>query len=559
MVLLAYTLTDTQILLDWKVQNAPCAEAAKAEWGRVLAFVKSLPNRRYDPNAKRWVVPNNEACWNMLLKVGWVKPLEKPAAPEPIRKTRPWKDDELDENLLIPGMYNYQKDFIRFMGAREGRGVLLDAMGTGKTVQGLAWLRYYDLYPALVVVNASTKLQWEYQWKRWYGTTNSRVPKVEVLKGKTPKKLSVGKSYIINWEILSSWVPELIKIPFMALLGDECQAMSNPDSARGRAFRTMAKQIKNVVGMSGTPARSKPMQFWSIFNLVCPERFPDFWKYKMRYCSPHRTPWGIAFDGASHMDELHNMIADLSLRRTKDEVMSDLPPKTMAVVPMEADIKELEKYEELEKELMESADTKGLEKQEALAKLLNGAFAMKEVAALRWISEFLETGEKLLVFVWHVAVNDDIVTKLSEYNPAQIGGGRTDKEKQKEKFIKEDSCRVLVANIAAGGVGIDGLQDVCSHCCFLEFSATPTDHWQAEDRLHRGGQTRPVTCYYLIAPNTVDEDMVKALDRKAAALTKAVDGKDVDAQYMVSRLWENRKTGFYAKLGDIPLDVPDAK
>ena len=100
------------------------------------------------------------------------------------------------------------------------------------------------------------------------------------------------------------------------------------------------------------------------------------------------------------------------------------------------------------------------------------------------------------------------------------------RERIKTEFVNDENVRVIVANIQSAGVGIDGLQKACSNCCFVEFTAAPTDHWQAEDRLHRGGQEVPVNVYYLVAPRTIDVTMAYQLDTKAVALASVLDGTD---------------------------------
>lgn len=147
---------------------------------------------------------------------------------------------------------------------------------------------------------------------------------------------------------------------------------------------------------------------------------------------------------------------------------------------------------------------------------------------MEWIRNFLEdTDDKLLIFAWHRDVVDLVTAEMNEYHAAKLYGGMSagDRDKAVQKFVNDGKCRVMVANIQAGGVGIDGFQKVCSHCVFLEFSHTPNDHRQAEDRLHRGGQGVPVNSYYLVAKGTIDMDAIEVLDQRAKMLDGVMDGK----------------------------------
>ena len=119
-----------------------------------------------------------------------------------------------------------------------------------------------------------------------------------------------------------------------------------------------------------------------------------------------------------------------------------------------------------------------------------------------------------------------------------------EREEARTKFINDPKCRVIVANIQAGGVGIDGFQEVCSDVAFAEFSHTPNYHRQAEDRLHRSGQKTSVTSYYLVAPGTVDMDAIEVLDARAKMLDGVLDGKETATTDLLTELLERRGARF---------------
>lgn len=154
----------------------------------------------------------------------------------------------------------------------------------------------------------------------------------------------------------------------------------------------------------------------------------------------------------------------------------------------------------------------------------------------------MESGEKLLLFAWHRDVVDALYDSLKEYCPARIYGGVSlqEREREKERFIKDESCRVMVCNIQSGGTGIDGFQTVCCNVAFAEFASTSTDMEQAMDRLHRGGQERPVNVYYLIAQGTIDEDMAEALDEKKRVLASVLDGKEAKDLDLIAEIAARR-------------------
>ena len=188
---------------------------------------------------------------------------------------------------------------------KNGRVVLGDAMGTGKTLQALAWLCYNRSFPALIVVNAPTKIQWSVEYKRWISKVTDCPCRIQVLSGTKTRKLDKSFSYIINWDILTYWQDELAKTGFECLIGDEAQAIGNPESRRALAFRHLAAVIPECIVMSGTPARSRPAQFWTMLSCVDPTMFPNYRSYLWRYTNPKSSLWGITFEGARNVKELH--------------------------------------------------------------------------------------------------------------------------------------------------------------------------------------------------------------------------------------------------------------
>ena len=433
----------------------------------------------------------------------------------------------------------------------------------GKTVEALSWMVYANAYPALYVVNAPTKLQWQSAYRKWVGATKKHYPDVEVLSGRKPYPLSRYKSYIINWDILSDWVGHyetvkkngesrvvyicdgpLAKVGFRLLVGDECQALGNKDSQRSMAFKALSEVIPHIIGMSGTPAMSRPMQFWTLLSIVEPDMFKNHWFFINRYCNPEVSEHGTTYNGASNVEELHELLVKCMLRRTKSEVMKDLPPKVMEVVPLEISSSDMESYYDEERDVFSGATKKGDHEsaRNKVAHLLRTAYALKEKSMLLWLEDFLSSGKKLLLFAWHRSVVEVLYDSLKKYNPAMLYGGMTANEREaaRLKFIEDKTCKVMVANIQAGGVGIDGFQTVCSDVAFAEFSHTPNYHRQCEDRLHRMGCTESVTSYYLVAPNTIDMDAIEVLDSRAKMLDGILDGKEAVDIDLLTEIMERR-------------------
>lgn len=521
----------------------------RKQWAIALSKVKRLDGARFDGDAKCWICKNNEANKSTLQSIGNVSGIKKSdtsilsRCPAKYREFVSAKEfvpnfdikerqkkliDSVELNgPLVKGLRNYQVDFLRFMVARNGRVLLSDSMGTGKTLQSLSWLAYSDSFPALIVVTAPTKLQWEREYNRWLEDFPNSQP-VQVLRGQTPARIYAGTTVIINWDILHYWEKELKKCKFRCIIGDEAQAIGNPDSKRAKAFMRLSESIPSCIVMSGTPARSRPAQYWSMIHCVEPSMFPDYTAYLWRYCDPKFTPFSPmpTFSGAKNTTELHYRLMKCMLRRTKEEVMTELPSKQVEVIPLEVDESYKDEYSIAESELGTSTNSEARMKVAALGRC---AYLMKEKSLIKWTEELLDSsGEKVVIFCWHRDVVDLLMEGFAKYNPVRIYGGMSLREREdaKSKFINDDSCKVIVGNIQALGTGVDGLQKVCCKAIFAEFANTVTDSLQAEDRLHRGGQDKQVTIYYTCARETVDEVMMKAIDNKRKVLDSVLNGKD---------------------------------
>lgn len=408
----------------------------------------------------------------------------------------------------------------------------------GKTLQALAWIRYHRLDPVLIVVNAATKLQWQANYHQWLDGVWDH--EIDVLTGKTPRRLEAGKSYIINWDILTYWQDALANHKFRGVVADEAQAVGDKGSKRTKAFMEIAKSAPFLLAMSGTPARSRPVQLWPVLHCINPKVFENFFAFAEYFGAPKETPFGRVYPGASHAKELHAELQKIAIRRLKEDVLKDLPRKTRSIVPMETDSSLMDVYNHEEDSM--TGDETGAVLKSKLESLTGFAYDAKAASVKAWLRDFLDSEEKLVVYAWHRAVVEGLAEELKDKNPAVLYGGMTDtaREAAKDRFIKDESCRVLIANIQSGGVGIDGLQKVCCNCCFVECSVVPADHDQAEDRLCRIGQELPVTCYYCVAPGTIDDDLIAILDRKANTLSKVIDGHKVSPEMLLQNIMQKR-------------------
>ena len=219
------------------------------------------------------------------------------------------------------------------------------------------------------------------------------------------------------------------------------------------------------------------------------------------------------------------------LRRKKEDVLKELPSKQRAIVPMNIDNRNEydEAYDDLIKYLkkIDPEKAKRAKRAETLSKistLRRLAVQGKMKQSIEWISDFIEE-EKLVVFTWHQETAQRLMDSFTKH-AVKIVGGMTDKQRQKseESFQTSDKTRLLVGNITACGEG--RTLTAASNAAFIEHPWTPGGLQQGEDRVYRIGQTMPVTCWNLVANNTIDEDIATRLEEKAKTMGEVIDGDE---------------------------------
>lgn len=423
----------------------------------------------------------------------------------------------------------FQIKGVRTLDKNQGRMLLGDDMGLGKTFQFIAYAAINPhLRPVLVVCPAPLKWNWRREfWK------HARL-RAEVLEGNKPYQPKRDIA-IINYDILHHWVDKLHR--WAKLLGiDECQRIKTRSTKRTKACCKLARRMRHIIPMSGTPIINRPVEFFPVLQMLDRKNFRSFLQYAMTYCDP-KPGWkgrGWDYSGASNLLELHEKVAPLMIRRTKQEVLKDLPPKTRTVIPL--DLTNNVQYRRARDHFLEwLGSTKGTsavkKAKKAIAIVKIGALhqvlaegKLKEVA--EWIKDWREeTGEKLVVFTVHKS----IARSLAGLFPRSlvIDGDVPNRSRQAivDQFQNESKHWLLIGTIATLGTG--HTLTAASTVAFIELPWTPGEQDQAEDRVLRIGQTsKKMTAFYFVAHGTIEEDHLQLLDEKRDIVSQTVDGHE---------------------------------
>jgi SWI/SNF-related matrix-associated actin-dependent regulator 1 of chromatin subfamily A len=452
--------------------------------------------------------------------------------------------EEVDEIEVKPPngleLYPFQKKGVSFIENKGGNVIIGDDMGLGKTAQALSWLNLHpEKRPAIIVVPASLKLNWAKECKMWV-----KNPDFTVLYGQKTHKVKEG-IIIINYDILPYWVDYLKKLKPVVLICDEAQYVKNKQTKRSKSAGALSKVVEHKIMLTGTLIMSRPIDALNAIQIVNSRVFPSQWDFKMRYCDGKHNGFGWDFKGASNTKELHDKLTNtIMLRRMKSEVLKDLPLKRTVTIPLPIDNEK--EYARAEEDFISwLAEKKGTEaaKRAAKGEVFSKIENLKQLAVQgklnfveEWVRNFLDSGEKLVLFCTHKFVVERLINTFKN-EAVKVDGSVTGKDRERavERFQKDDKTRLFIGNLHAAGVGIT--LTAASNTVTIELGWTPGDHDQAEDRIHRIGQeASSVTNYYLIANGTIEEYLISLIDQKRIVKDAVLDGKDTSSDSLLSEL-----------------------
>ena len=436
-------------------------------------------------------------------------------------------------------LFPFQEKGVAFIKGKGGRALIGDEMGLGKTVQALAYIASTPKRPAIIVVPASLKINWKREAEKWVHNCN-----VQVLNGSPNGFPIIGDIIVINYDILEKWVDRLKEVKPQIIVTDECHYYKNKSAKRTKAVKALAKGVPHFIALSGTPLVNRPIELFNAINIIKPELFPNYYKYAQRYCGAKYNGFGWDYSGASNTEELHRILKDeIMIRRLKSEVLTELPGKLRSFVPIELDNRK--EYQKAEADLIEwirfnrgnqaalkASQAEVLVRIETLKQL---AVTGKLDEAIGWITDFIESGDKLVMFANHKFVIDRLMQVFGE-RAVKIDGSVSQENRQLavDQFQNNPAVQLFVGNIKAAGVGLT--LTAASNVAFLELPWTPGELQQAEDRCHRIGQKDTVNIYYLLAESSIEETIAQLIDKKMRVLDAVLDGKETSDDNLLTEL-----------------------
>ncbi|MDL2317551.1 DEAD/DEAH box helicase [Eubacteriales bacterium OttesenSCG-928-A19] len=409
----------------------------------------------------------------------------------------------------------FQQKGLAYLLANE-RALLADEMGLGKTVQAIALMASTRQFPALLVVPPHLLRNWHRELTRFL-----RLPdglRVHVIKGLKPYDLPEADVYLIHYLLLRGWKGVLPELGFRTLLFDEVQELRRAGTEKYSAASLISSACERVVGLSGTPIYNRGGEIWNVVNILDFHFLGSWESFSREWCDGYGR--GIVLKPELLGEHLRR--EGLMLRRTKAEVLPELPPKRRLVQEIDADDA---LYEQMTRDFLEKLRV--LETDETLTPsmraILEEQVSQEErqatgLAKATYVAAFvkalLEGDEKVLLFAHHHAVMDAYKKELRAYKPVFITGRESDEQKDRavHSFMRGDTNLCCISLRSASGLNLQRATCVV----FGELDWSPAVHSQAEDRAHRIGQEDSLLCYYLVSPAGSDREMQEALGLKVS-------------------------------------------
>lgn len=500
----------------------------------------------------------------------------------------------------------FQIDGLRFLDIdpitntkrEKVRVIIGDETGLGKTVQSLLILknRPDDMLPCLNVVKAPTMAQWVRMIKTWFSKDFNAV---QIIKGSNALWLPGFKIYLISMDTLRLFVetedkvvslkPEFANFVntiggFKSIIFDECQGIKNSESQRGVAFETIQKlcgpinihgtvanldnftleehelgksivsEIPHFIGLSATAITGSAEEYYTVLHVIDPKNFgPDLNTYRIKWLEQdYKGRWTrIRRD---KMSQFHELLKKYVIRRKKCDVLKDLPEfeRNYNHIKIEdARIKKLynQELDVINKKLSEngSAAIKSLgESIATLRRIIGMAKALHVADEIAADYEDNPAAPKLVVGMHHqdsIALMFNALTN-AKLKPLVLDGSMNSQAKDTaiQQFRNDPTKKILILSMLAGGVGIDGLQHVCSKMITVERQWRAAHEEQYEGRLHRDGQPLPVSNEIYVALGTIDEYMDKRVEQTRAIVQETLDGIEIDE----SQQYNTRETAEWA-------------
>ncbi len=452
---------------------------------------------------------------------------------------------------LCAELRDYQLVGFRWLArlAELGAGACLaDDMGLGKTLQVLTLLLHRAAQgPALVVAPTSVAGNWVAEARRF--APSLRISWI----GPGQRELAMpswgpGDLVITSYTLFQQDALGIASFPWRTAVLDEAQAIKNTGTKRSQAAMRIDAGFRLIT--TGTPIENNLSELWNLFRFINPGLLGSLESFQERYANP------VERDGeADARERLRRMISPFVLRRTKSEVLRELPERTEVSMRLELGGEERALYEAVRREVLHEVEESGAaepNRMRVLAGIMRlrrtcchprlaaptcGIGSTKTAAFLELVRELREGGHRALVFSQFV---DHLTVLREQLDARQIayqyldGGTPLAERGRRVAAFQAGEAELFLISLRAGGTGLN--LTGADYVIHMDPWWNPAVEDQASDRAHRMGQTRPVTVYRLIMADSIEEKIMALHERKRHLADSLLDGVGEAATLSVQEL-----------------------
>lgn len=443
---------------------------------------------------------------------------------------------------LDADLRSYQQEGFQWMTRLKNWGAgacLADDMGLGKTIQSIAMMLHLaENGPILVVCPASVVPNWGDELRKF-------APSLNLVNLKTGSReasfesLAAFDVLVITYGLLQTEQARIAKIRWEMAVLDEAHAIKNTQTKSSKAAMKIEAGFK--LALTGTPIQNHLGELWNLFNFCNPGLLGTLAQFTDRY---------VKAEVPAQKNHLKKLITPFILRRTKNKVLDELPPKTEITYTVDLSDKEMAFYEALRREAIHTIENNegpnGQQHLQVLAELTrlrlaccNTALVNKDVklpsakleAFFEIIEELRANKHRALVFsqfVGHLAIVRSELDKQGISYQYLDGSTAIPDRQIAVKAFQAGKGELFLISLKAGGLGLN--LTAADYVLHLDPWWNPAIEDQASDRAHRIGQNRPVTIYRLVAKNTIEEKIVQLHSTKRDLADSLLDGTDQSAR-----------------------------
>jgi len=447
--------------------------------------------------------------------------------------------------------YSYQLRALNKIAKLNGIAGLFMEMGTGKTKVAIDWagIGFHNLGVSKVLVICPVSVI--QVWKSQIAIHSPVRSRASILEGRTEWRINKIKWLIahddydgITWVITNyegiwrkfgrrtlddwfiRWNPDLV-------ICDESHRIKSANSKQSRAAHRLGRYARMRLALTGTPITKNPLDVYGQFRFIDDQIFGTNWSKFKNYFALWGGIGRYQVRGFLHIDELVKKVRANSFRIKKDQAL-DLPDKVFLNLPVTLSEPAMRLYREMAKQMIVEIEETHATAPIVLTKLLRlsqitsgfikdveGQIRTFDDSKLRTcldlLQDILAEDQKVVIFVRFRYDIERISTALWDrfkLHPLILSGSvpQSQRHTMVRRFHSDPDQKIFVAQIQAGSLGID--LTPASIAIFYSLDYNAGNYWQAQDRLHRHGQTRKVTYYHLVAPNTIDGLTLRILKEK---------------------------------------------